>query len=565
MIDVEPQWIINSISMQKVDEMMHRYKVGKLVALILANREDLIVNNRIGLHNPFSMKGMDIAVRRINEAIQNNEKIMIYGDYDADGIMATTLLYKFLKSKNVNVDCYIPNRCEEGYGINISAIDKIKAKNVDLIITVDTGSVAFEQVDYANKLGIDVVITDHHECEEKIPNGVTLVNPKRLDCDYPFKNLCGAGVAFKLIEALDGRLHLQDLIQEYSSFVAIGTVADVMPLLGENRTLVKLGLNNFTKVFCPGLKALVRVSGLDLDKIDARSIGHIIAPKINACGRLGNQYESLNLMLSKTDEEALSMVASVVDQNDLRREIEKKIYEEVIHEIELNKYYEQKIIVVESDKWHQGVVGIVASKVCEKYYRPCILISITEKECKGSARSVNEFNIFDAISANRELLQTFGGHSLAAGITIPHENIKLFRKAINDYADSRITKDDLIPKVHVDAKIEFSDINIKSVSELKKLEPYGTKNKLPVFEITKLKIESMSFMTGGDHVKMILRSSKKLKNVSLTALAFRMGPEIGDKFKPGDIVDVVGNLEINNFRDSFNVQLILKDIKFSNV
>jgi len=562
MSEVTKKWIICSFDEKTIDEISKKYGIKKLLALVLISRQELLSSNKNGLHDPFIMRDMDKAVNRVRQAINNRESIVIYGDYDADGIMATTIMYKYLKLQGAIVSCYIPNRCEEGYGLNFSAIDKIRQSNANLIITVDTGIVAFEQIKYAQSFGIDVVVTDHHECAEQVPDCVAVVNPKRKDCPYPFKDLAGSGVAFKFIEALSNRYNLQELIREFTPMVAVGTVADVMPLVDENRTLVKLGNLNFKNTSVYGLRVLIEYTGLNENKIDSNSIGHVIAPRINACGRLGNQYDSLNLMLSESYLEAVSMVDMVIAQNELRREIEKKISEEVICNIEINNYHLNKIIVIASDKWHQGVVGIVASKICERYYRPCVLISISDKECKGSARSINEFNIFEAIYSCRRCLKTFGGHSLAAGITISQDNIVEFRNTINEYAESRISEDDLVSKIYIDAEIDFDDVNIFSVTELKKLEPYGSKNKYPIFAIMNLRILSITFMNNGDHAKFLL--SRDNSNNSIVALAFQTGNEMSVRFKPGDIVDVAGSLEINNFRNMNNLQIIIKDIQLHN-
>ena len=555
------KWQIYETDSQKVQELIDKYNLNLLLATILVNRNILETENlekflkptRNDFHDPFLMPDMEIAVERILKAIENKEKIIIYGDYDADGITSITVLKSFFKDIGVDVFSYIPNRLEEGYGLNKPAVKKIVDDKYNLMITVDCGISAIEEIDYANSLGIETIVTDHHEVGEKLPNALAIVDAKRKDNMYPCRDLAGVGVVFKLIQALSIKLNLkEESYLKYLDIVCIGTISDIVPLVDENRVIAKLGLMLVNQTKNLGLKSLLMSSGYK--KIDSTTISFGVAPRINACGRMGHAEEALKLFLSNNLNEVQELTKKLNDYNVKRQDIEKRIYEEAVKQIEERNLNKNNTIIVAGENWHHGVIGIVASKITEMYFKPSILLCNEGDESKGSGRSIPGFDLHDALMKCLDHIEKFGGHSMAIGITIKKSELEQFSQSLENVAKEEHTEE-IVPIVQIDAKISLSDINKEMVESLNQLEPSGEGNKMPIFVIKNLKIDSIRALTEGKHLKLTLREGNNMVN----AIGFNMG-SLAEEYKIGDKIDVAGMLEINSFNGVDSVQINLKDI-----
>lgn len=512
--------------------------------------------SREGFHDPFLLKDMDRAVSRVLKALDAQEKIVVYGDYDVDGVTSTSVLYMFLEEVGCQVTYYIPDRHEEGYGINEDALRSIKESGGDLMISVDTGITASQQVEMGKSLGLDIIITDHHECQEVIPDALAVINPKQPDCSYPFDELAGCGVTFKLIHGIAIKLNVEALIWKYLDIVAVGTVADIVPLRGENRIITRLAFETMPTTWNQGLKALMKVSGLEGKKITAGRIGFGIGPRLNAAGRIKHAKEAVDLFISH-DPVYCANVADELDRvNKDRQDLEKKIFQEAVDIIEATIDPKDKhVIVVSHDGWHHGVIGIVASRLVEKYYRPVIILAIEEGIASGSARSVDGFSIFDALMANKDLFNKFGGHEMAAGMSLPADRISILDQGLNRYAKMTMSKDVLIPKVKVDLKLDLREVTIDLIREIGTMEPFGVGNREPSFicggQISGLK------RIGQDqsHLRIIMS-----KEVDIVGVGFSMG-DYEDQLKKGQYAECVCNLEINEWQQRLSPQMMLKDIR----
>lgn len=564
---LKKKWLLREFDKQRVLEISKDFKISPLTAIVLYNRgicDDESIRTFLSkdlgvMYDPFLMRDMDKAVERIMAAKKANEKITIYGDYDVDGITAIAILYKHLSDMGISVDYYVPDRMQEGYGVNRDALDKIKEEGSSLIITVDTGITAVEECEYAHSIGLDVIVTDHHECKEKIPQVYAAIDPKRKDCGYPFKSLAGVGVVFKLIQALDENKSLPDLMERYADLMCLGTVADISPLVDENRIIVTEGLKRFKNTKNVGLKALIDVS-TNGKTITASTIGYIIAPRINASGRLGCASRSVELFLTDNEEKALELAQSLCEENSLRQQTEQKMFKEALEYIENHpEIKDDKIIVIPHENWHHGIVGIVSSKITEKFYKPSILFAIDGDEAKGSGRSVSGFNLFETLENCSDLLEKFGGHELAAGLTIKAKNIAEFRTRINDLAKDQINEAMLVPTVMLDAAIKVPYITIDTVHDINRLQPFGVDNPNPAFAVRNIKIHKISVMSDGKHLRMTLFKDGRY----LDSVGFGMG-EYYHHLEEGDFIDVAFALDINDYKGFQNVQLILKDIKKTN-
>ncbi|WP_265442933.1 single-stranded-DNA-specific exonuclease RecJ [Acetivibrio straminisolvens] len=559
-------WLMNDFSHEKVEILAEEAGVSKLLAGIFLSRgvddpdyiKDFLNPSLDKLHDPFELRDMEKAVDRIIRALHNNEKILIYGDYDVDGITSTSILYDFLRRNNANVCYYIPDRLNEGYGISMATAQKMPAMDVDLIITVDCGITAFEEVKYITGNNIDIIITDHHECRESVPDAYAVVNPHRLDCTYPFKELAGVGVAYKLLEALAIKMNIPGSERRYLDIVALGTVADVVPLLGENRIIVKYGLSIMEKTSNIGLKSLIKVAGAENKEIDSFVIGFVLGPRINAAGRIGDATRAVRLLTTDDENEALEIAKELNEQNILRKQNELAIFEEAVNivesDIDLGK---EKVIVVAGEKWHHGVIGIVSSKITEKYYRPSILISVDGDEAKGSARSIEGFNLFKALVHCEEVLEKYGGHEQAAGLALKPENIDDFRRMINEYADSILDEGDLVPRMKIDVRITRQDMTVDNCRELKLLAPFGESNPSPVLRYDNLRVGEIR-LVGQDsrHAKIRFDDNGAV----IDAICFN-GGRLTDYYSESDVVDVVCSMEVNSWNGRENVQLNIKDIR----
>ena len=555
------KWQIYQIDEKKVEEIAKNYNINKLLAIILVNR-DIIEQEQIkkflepkrnDFYDPYQMPDMEIAVERIMKAIDNEEKIIIYGDYDVDGITSVTVLKSFLEERGIKVEEYIPNRLEEGYGLNKKAIDKIVKDGNQLMITVDCGISAIEEVDYANRLGIETIITDHHEPGNELPKAIAVVDAKRKDNKYPFRNLAGVGVVFKLIQALGMRMGLAEKeYLKYLDIVCIGTISDIVPLVDENRVIVKLGLKLVEQTKNLGLKSIIQSSGYN--QIDSNTVSFGVAPRINACGRMGHQEEALKLFLATDANEVSELTQKLNEYNKIRQETEKNIYNEAVEEIEKNKLYDKNTIVVMKENWHHGVIGIVSSKITELYFKPSILLCEEGENGKGSGRSIPGFDLYEALTKCKQSIDKFGGHSMAIGINIKKDKFEEFKEELEKIAEEQNIKE-IIQILKIDAQIRLDDINKEMVESLKQLEPFGEENKMPVFAFRNLKINSIRALSEGKHLKLTLKDNKNIVN----AIGFNLG-ELSNEYKIGDKVDVVGNLEINTFNGVSSIQINIKDI-----
>lgn len=558
------KWEFYNSDEKLVDEICEKYNLNKVIGKIIVNRhvvndEDVrifITPTRDDFHDPFLFKGMDIAVERIIKAINNKEKILIYGDYDVDGITSTTVLKKYLMDRGISVDTYIPNRLHEGYGLNKNAIDTIKERNIDLIITVDCGISAIEEVDHAVSLGMDVIVTDHHEVGEKLPNALAVIDAKRKDNTYPFRSLAGVGVVFKLIQALSIKLEIKpEEYLKYLDLVCVGTISDIVPLEGENRTIAKLGLMLIKVTRNLGLRELIKSSGYK--EIDSNTISFGVAPRINACGRMGHEEEALKLFLAEDLESATKITKELNEYNTLRQSTEKAIYEEAVLEIDRNHLDEKNSIVLGGKGWHHGVIGIVSSKVTDKYYKPSILLSFEDDIAKGSGRSVPGFDLYEGLTKCEDLLEKYGGHSMAVGLTLKKENLEKFKERFEQIAKEKNIKE-LVPIIYIDDELKLKDINMELVKSLSVLEPFGEANKVPLFLIRNLKIDSIRALSEGRHLKLTLRD----ENFVINAIGFELG-FLAEEYRIGDRIDVVGTLEINSFNGFSSIQINMKDIRKS--
>ena len=556
------KWQIYDINEEIINEIENKYKINKLLATILANRgittEEsirLFLNpTRDDFHDPFLITDMEKAVERIITAINKKEKITIYGDYDVDGITSITVLKSFLRDRGIEVDTYIPNRLDEGYGLNNSAIDKIKNKGCELMITVDCGISAIDEVNYANSLGIEVIVTDHHEAGNEIPKALAVIDNKRKDSTYSFRELAGVGVVFKLIQALSIKLNLkEEEYLKYLDIVCIGTISDIVPLVDENRVITKLGLMLVRQTRNIGLQAVLKSSGYS--KIDSNTISFGVAPRLNACGRMGKADEALKLFLSKNVNEVIQLSKELNDFNRERQEKEKEIYENAIAQIEKEHLDEKNTIILRGKNWHHGVIGIVSSKITEKYFKPSILLSFEEDGIgKGSGRSIPGFDLHEALMQCLDVIEKFGGHAMAVGITVREEHFDEFKEKFENIAISKHIEE-ILPIINIDAKINLSDINKEMVESLKELEPFGEGNKMPIFAFKNLKIDSIRALSEGKHLRLTLKDNNTIVN----AIGFNLG-QMAEEYRIGDKVDVVGVLEINSFNGVENLQINIKDI-----
>lgn len=555
------KWEYYNSDEKMVEKLQEKFNISKLLATILANRgiiEDEKVRKfleptRDDFYDPFLMPDMEIAINRIIEAINKNEKIMIYGDYDVDGITSISVLQKFLKEREVEVSSYIPNRLEEGYGLNKEAIKGIYDKGYRLMITVDCGISAIEEIEYANSLGITTIITDHHEPLEELPKALAVIDAKRKDNKYPFNQLAGVGVVFKLIQALGIKLGLDEKeYLKYLDLVCVGTISDIVPLVDENRVIAKLGLKlvNVTKNL--GLRCLLEAAGYKT--IDSNTVSFGIAPRVNACGRMGHETEALDIFLSDDINEVRILTEKLNEYNRTRQETEKNIVKEALELIETNKENEKSAIVLGHNGWHHGVIGIVSSKITETYFKPSILVSFEDGSAKGSGRSIPGFDLHEALCKCSKLLEKYGGHEMAVGLSLKEENFESFKQELVKIAkESKV--DEILPVIYIDGIVKQEDMKMDFVKELHKLEPFGEGNKMPLFAYKGLKINSIRALTEGKHLKLTLKDD----NIIIDAIGFNMG-NLVNEYLIGDKVDIVGVLEVNNFNGMENIQINLKDI-----
>ena len=554
------KWNVCKLNKNLASEIAEQYSIDPFAALLLVERGftdkeqlDDFFDTDESLMDPFLLPDMQKAVDRINSAVFDYELICVFGDYDADGVTATTLLYSYLEAQGANVTYLLPDRREDGYGLSRGIADKIKALGTSLIITVDNGISAVEEAEYIRELGMDMVITDHHLEGEELPKCAAVVDPHRRDCSCPYEDYAGVGVAFKLCCALEGSD--ERVLSAFGDIAAIGTIADLVPLTGENRKIVKSGLRAINEFPRPGVEALLRIAKLDGKTVQSSNVAFGIGPRINAAGRMEHPDSALDLLLADEPEEAANLAEHVNQLNVDRHKAEEQICREAEVFLKNNpEFAHEPVIVVSGEGWHEGVLGIVASKIAEKYLRPAIVLSQTETVCRGSARSVEGFSIYDAIRSCRGILNAFGGHELAAGLSLDADKIDEFRKSINEYA---YNKRRVYPETSIDVKLNPASISVGLLDSIETLEPFGTSNQSPVFGLFGMTIESVSALgTDGQHKRLSLYRPGKIGRV--TALKFHSTDFC---YSAGDRVDLIVTLNRNEFNGRVSVSVIIKDIR----
>ncbi len=559
------KWVLpETPSAEQIDRIVEQTGTNRLVAAILAVRnfspeqaKRFLDKNTDELHDPFLFSDMKKATDRVFSALKNKEKITVYGDYDADGITSSVILVDCLKTLGGDVSYYIPERENEGYGMSEVAVKTIAETGTKLIISVDCGITAVSECEYAKKLGVDIIVTDHHECGEQLPDAIAVIDPKRPDCTYPDKGLAGVGVALKLCQALlKDKEDLAKVAYKYSEFVALGTVADIAPLTGENRVMCDMGLEKIPNTKNCGFRELLRLADLQGKSVDGTKLGFQIAPKINAVGRLRDASQAVKLFLTDSEKEASKIAYELEECNKERQAIELGILNEAERMVE--KYYKNDgVLVLSNKKWHHGVVGIVSSRLTKKYNKPCIMISpSSDGNYKGSGRSVEGFSLYDALNECSDSLIRFGGHELAAGLVIDRHKVDEFRTKINDYYNKVLKNEPLVPVLEADCELRGRHLNCNSVNMLDMLKPFGAGNKQPVFVIHNMNVQRSSQIgNDGQHIKMLLEKD----GCTIDAIAFGFGKK--KEIKYGDTVSVMANLEINSFRGVENAQLKIIDIR----
>ncbi len=517
------------------------------------------------LHDPFLMRDMDRAVERLQNAINNNEKIMVYGDYDVDGTTSVALVYSFLKKRYKNLDYYIPDRYKEGYGISRASIDYAKKNNFKLIIALDCGIKSVELVDYANTLGVDFIICDHHRPGDVIPRAIAVLDPKREDCTYPFDELSGCGVGFKLMQGYAMREGiLKDEVYDLLDLVVVSIACDIVPIVGENRVLSFYGLEKLNKNPRTGLKKLLEIGGFKLDKqLTIMNVVFGLGPRINAAGRIDHAEEAVKLLISENDEDAGRYSEILQNFNVDRKDLDKSITLEALQMIENSGKINQKSTVLFKDTWHKGVIGIVASRCIESYHRPTIILTKTDQNATGSARSVEGFDVYEAIEECKELLEQFGGHTHAAGLSLKLENLEAFKEKFEQVVSRRIKPDQLIPQIEIDMKIRLKEATERFMKVLNQVSPFGPANMQPVFVSENVYDIGEAKVVGKDnpiHLKLKIRQED---SATYDAIGFSMGHYL-ERILAKERFHICYNIEENHFLGKTTLQLRLKDLKFAN-
>lgn len=558
---MKKKWEFFEADDKKIDDISQKHNISKLLARVLINRnitneEDINIflnPTRNDFHDPYLMPDMKKAVDRIDLAIKNKEKIIIYGDYDVDGITSITVLKRFLEERGLIVNYYIPNRLQEGYGLNREAITKIAEEGYKLMITVDCGISGIEEIKYSNSLGIETIITDHHEPLDELPNAIAIVDTKRKDNKYPFRGLAGVGVVFKLIQAIGIRLNLEEReYLKYLDIVCIGTISDIVPLIDENRVIASLGLKLIQVTRNVGLKSLLKAIGYK--KINSTAVSFGIAPRINASGRMGFQEDALKLFLTDNIVQAEAITEKLNRYNAQRQEKEKYILEEASNSLQSIDTNKINAIVLAGHGWHHGVIGIVASKLTDRYFKPTLLLSYEDDIIKGSGRSIPGFDLHSALCSSSQYLEKYGGHEMAVGLSLKKENFEKFKESFEKIAEQNNVQE-ILPIIYIDGQITIEDMKKETIEELEKLEPFGEANKTPIFLYKSLKIDSIRTLSEGKHLKMTLKDGNNIIN----AIGFNMGDLIND-YLIGDKVDIIGTLELNSYNGIENIQINLNDI-----
>jgi single-stranded-DNA-specific exonuclease len=569
------KWILTDPAIEAVERLREGMEISSFLAKLMVNRNlatpdaaRFFLDGRLDIvHDPFLMRGMDVAVRRIVQAIQNRETVTVYGDYDVDGVTSAALMMHFFRELDAPFDFYLPNRMEEGYGLNEQALDTIKARGHRLVITADTGVTALSQVAYANKIGVEVIVTDHHQlAEEGLPDALAVLNPHQPLCNYPFKFLSGVGIVFKLAAGirrglLEAGWEAERLpnLKKHLDLFTLGTIADMAPLVDENHVLTAHGLDALRTSVKPGVIALKSVAGVD-GKVDSFSVGFGMGPRLNAAGRLGQPDRGLHLLVSSDLNEAMEMAQSLNELNEERKETQRGCYEEAEYLLERQVDLEnENVIVLASENFHQGVIGIVASKLAEKFYRPAILIALENGIGKGSARSIPAFNLVKAMNQCSEHLLKFGGHAYAAGLNIEEGSVDDFRKAMNRVGNEYLTDDCLVAEVKIDATLTMQDITQERFAEIEGLEPFGQMNKVPVFISKEVRVRDVKFVGREDnHVRFRAFQGNQFRNV----IGFNLARAF-QSVDPSEPLDIVYELRRNTWGGRDAIEIKLLDIRNS--
>ena len=563
-------WIINETQDLSPDitEIASALNLPKFIISILFQRgyttvksiEDFLKPSLAQLYQPKLLPDMEKAVERIIKAIESKEPILIYGDYDVDGVTCTSLLIRTLRTLGATVSFYIPHRQREGYGLSETGILYAKSQGFHLIITVDCGTTDFVEIEQANQLGIDVIVCDHHETKDILPNALAIINPKRTDSHYPFSDLSGVGVVFKLAWALFSAMnHTKEALTEHLDLVALGTIADIVPLIDENRVLAKFGLKQITHTNKIGLQSLLKITGLFKKEITPYDIGFIIGPRINASGRLSGAEKVVRMLITDDKEEADVIAKELNQQNTERQALETEILNEALKMIDETDLINNKILVLGSKKWHEGVVGIVASRIADRYFRPAILLSIKEDSAKGSGRSIPGFNIYSALKYCQEYLLGFGGHKYACGVLLPKDGIEIFSQKMQEYAQDNLGADLMQRKLHIDARLSLHEITDNLLEIMKQFEPFGQENPCPTFTTDGLEVVGFPRVVGKDHLKFKVRENK---DKVFEAIAFKRSDEILNLVKGReDHLDICYTFDEHSFMGKKKLQLVVRDLK----
>lgn len=561
---LEKEWVFLDENTDEAQAQAYSelFEIPVIVAKVLLNRgftdaaeaKKFLDKNADGFYSPQLLTDMDKAVERIKKAVAAKENVVVYGDYDVDGITSTALLVSYLREQGVDAQAYIPDRQNEGYGINKAAVEKIVADGATLLISVDTGITAFEETKYAQELGCDVIITDHHECKQELPEAVAVINPKRMDCNYPFKDLAGVGVAFKLVCAASEKGE-SEILEKYADLVALGTIADVVSLKDENRVIAARGIEKLSTNPNPGLAAVISTLGLRQKWNNCAVVSYSIAPRLNAAGRMSNAMIAVDLLLTKDPVQAQELAIRLDTDNKNRQSEEKIIFDQAVEMINKINLADKKVLVLAKRNWHHGIIGVVASRICERYNKTCILISIDDEWCKSSGRSVEGINLFEALGNCSDILEKFGGHAYAAGFSIKEEYIEELDRRLNEFAKGCDFKEKL-PQLLIDSRITVADINAPTIRKTEVLAPYGAGNKVPVFALMGAKVVDIKTLSDGKHCRFLVESEKRL----VEAIAFGAG-SLARECCVGDVVDLAGELNINLYNGQTRLQIIVSGVR----
>lgn len=555
------KWIVGSPDREKAKLLAQECDIDPFVALIAnvrgiddAGELELMLSDEPILCDPLELADIKIAADYINKAISQNIKIAVFGDYDCDGVVSTAILYDYLNSRGAKVVPYIPDRINEGYGMNKSAVDKLKQQGIELIITVDNGIACAQEIAYAKSLGIETIVTDHHIPPEQLPSAVAVVDPHLKHCPSTFKEICGAEVAFKLVCAIDDK-EPEQMLPRYADILAVAVIGDVMPLVNENRSIVKMGINKIKNSPSVGIAAILNIAGIDRADITAGKISFGIVPRINAAGRMGSAFRAFNLLTCGNMLDALKIAGPIDDDNALRQKTEKDIYTSAVKIIEEHGYQYNRVIVVCGENWHLGVLGIAASRICERYGKPTIVLSYDNGVAHGSGRSFSGFHLYNALCACSDVLYKYGGHELAAGVSVLKENISSFREKINDYASAMPCA---IPQLKLDCRINPAGMNIDMAFAIKTLEPFGQGNPTPVFGIFGVTLQKIIPIGNNKHLKLLCHKGGNV----FQSLLFGVTPE-QFCFCVGDTIDLAVTLDTNLFQGQYTLSVQIKALRMS--